>query len=70
MKSNIAKMNKFTNTIVNPGSLAQLIIELNAVKIKDVEVVETEDSKMMNFKNAKKSTASAGDILNLPSSMN
>lgn len=70
LNNNVAKMNKFFSSIVNPASLAKLIIELNAVKIKDVQIgepVETEDSKMMTFKNSKRSNASAGDILNLKS---
>jgi hypothetical protein len=73
-KANVVKMNKFTTSVVNPATLAKLIIELNAIKIKDSrmerdeeqpEVFETEDNKMMTFKNPKKSNASAGDILNL-----
>jgi hypothetical protein len=36
-KGNISKFNKFTSTIVNPASLANLVIELNAVKAADVQ---------------------------------
>ena len=68
-------MNKFIQSVVNPATLSKLIIEMNAVKIKDVEIprdqknesFETEDDKMFTFKNNKKSNASAGDILNLRS---
>lgn len=76
LKLNVSKMNKFYTSVVNPATLAKLIIELNAVKIKDVEIqrgepvddpVETEDNKMFTFKNSKRSNASAGDILNLQS---
>jgi hypothetical protein len=36
LKLNVSKMNKFYSSVVNPATLAKLIIELNAVKIKDV----------------------------------
>ena len=38
LKGNVAKMNKFNTTVVGPLTLAKLIIEMNAVKIKDVKI--------------------------------